>query len=167
MAKDLDAATVAAIRAKAPNVHNGTFTVSHPEKGHFTIKVWTAQKGDLAGKRIVGLLTGPDNERDFTGCAFWNDEKQLAYVYKRLRGQDSPGQPISGYEWREDWSVYEQKVAIWCDLAVRGATEERHGYWWQHGYRLERASRCAICNRTLTHPESIDAGVGPECAKKS
>jgi len=26
--------------------------------------------------------------------------------------------------------------------------------------------RCAQCSRTLTHPESLESGLGPECAKK-
>ena len=32
------------------------------------------------------------------------------------------------------------------------------------GYTLLRESRCCVCNRKLTVPESIEAGIGPECA---
>jgi len=162
----LDAATIAAIRAAAPSVKNGTFTVSHERLGHFTVKLWTCAKGALAGKRILSLLTGPNNDTDFTGVAFWNDEAKVANVWKRHRGEKS-SQPVDGFAWQTiGWSVYEQKLAIWCDLATRGAEQERHGYWFGEGYRLQLEGRCVVCNRKLTHPESIDAGIGPECASR-
>lgn len=164
MVTNLDAATVAAIRAAAPNVHNGTYTVSHPTQGHFTIKLWTGQKGDFTGKRILSLLTGPNNETDFKGVAFWNDERKIAHVWRRFKGARSSF-PIDGYHWQKDggWSAYEQKLAIWCCLAVRGSSS----YWRAEGYSLLLESRCCICNRKLTHPESIEAGIGPECARRS
>lgn len=165
MAKELDAATVAAIRAGAPNVHNGTYTVASKVRGHFTVKLWTAQKGDLAGRRMLSILTGPDNETAFTGIAFWDDGKRLVTVWRRYRGPES-SMPIDGFHWQpKGWSAYEQKLAIWADLAVRGATPERHGFWHGEGYTMELEGRCCRCNRKLTHPESIEMGLGPECAQ--
>jgi len=32
--------------------------------------------------------------------------------------------------------------------------------------RFQHEGRCCVCARPLTNPESIDAGVGPECAGK-
>ena len=47
--------------------HNGTFTVHNPATGeHRTFKVSTVQQGDLEGRRIVALLTGPDNANSYT-----------------------------------------------------------------------------------------------------
>jgi hypothetical protein len=167
MTSRLDAATIAAISAAAPNVHNGTHTVSHADRGHFTIKLWTAQKGALEGKRLLSLLTGPNNEADYKAVAFWDDANKRANIWRKYKGLDSTT-PIDGYGWqREGWSMYEQKLAIWCDLAVRGSTPERHGYWYEEGYTLLVEGRCCVCNRKLTHPESIAAGIGPECAKRS
>ncbi len=47
-------------------------------------------------------------------------------------------------------------------------------YWWQHTAAGQHAphctarheGRCGRCHRALTHPESLDAGIGPECATK-
>lgn len=47
-------------------------------------------------------------------------------------------------------------------------------YWWQHAAAGKAAphctarheGRCGRCHRALTHPESLDAGIGPECATK-
>jgi hypothetical protein len=47
-------------------------------------------------------------------------------------------------------------------------------YWWQHTAADKPAphciarheGRCGRCHRALTHPESLDAGIGPECASK-
>lgn len=168
MPKDLDAATIAAIRANAPAVKNGTYTVSDErhEGKHFTLKLWTSTKGPLAGKRILSLLTGPDNTGDYEGVAFWNDELRRVNVWRRYKSETSR-QPIDGYGWQNDWSIVERKLAVWCDLAVRGSTEERHGYWYDSGMRMLVEGRCVRCNRALTVPESIEAGIGPECASKA
>jgi hypothetical protein len=34
------------------------------------------------------------------------------------------------------------------------------------GYRLQEESHCGVCGRTLTDPESIDLGIGPECNRR-
>jgi hypothetical protein len=163
MPRQFDAATIAAIQAAAPNVHNGTYTVSHPARGHFTVKLWTSTKGELAGKRILSLLTGPSNETDYTAVAFWDDANKRVNVWRRFRGDPLDGQaPIDGYHWATGWSAFERKLSIWCDLAVRG--EKGNAY--SEGCRLQRESRCCVCNRKLTVPESIDAGIGPECASR-
>ena len=156
--------------SKAPNVQNGTYTVSSPD-GHFTIKLHTAQKGDLAGKRILSLLTGPDNESHFTSAAFWDDEKKRAFVWRRFRGVAGNAR-IDGYHWPKDgelarWSAYEQKLAIWSDLVLRGSDEKRNGFWFGEGYRLLREGRCVRCNRKLTDPESIRTGIGPVCGGRT
>lgn len=31
---------------------------------------------------------------------------------------------------------------------------------------VEESQTCRVCNRTLTNPESIQTGIGPECARK-
>jgi hypothetical protein len=166
MTSDLDATTLAAMRAAAPAVHNGTYTVSHPERGHFTIKLYTGTKGQWLGRRILSMLIGPNNELNYQGVAFWNDARKVATVWSRFRGPESR-MAIDGYQWQGvGWSAIEQKLAIWCDLATRGTAEDRHGHWYTHGYRLLVESRCCVCNKKLTHPESITSGIGPECAKR-
>ena len=34
-----------------------------------------------------------------------------------------------------------------------------------NGFEIMHEGRCCRCNRTLTHPDSIKTGIGPECAK--
>ena len=162
----LDSATIEAIRAAAPNVKNGTFTISHDERGHYTLKLWTAVKGALADKRIISMLVGPDNTADYQAVAFWDDAKRLVFPWRRFRGAGSTMR-IDGFTWQAaGWSSIEQKLAIWADLAIRGAEPDAHGFWHQEGYALLAEGRCCRCNRKLTHPESIQYGIGPECAKK-
>jgi len=108
---------------QAPRLHNGAYTIAHPTHGHFTVKLYTAKKGDLAGKRIVALLQGPSNETDWKGVAFWNEEpRPYAAVWKRFCSMDRDPRefPIDGSHWGEKWSRVEQKLAIWTDLALRG-----------------------------------------------
>jgi len=170
----------ARMEAAAPLLHNGTFTVSHEKRGHFTVKVATAQKGELAGKRIIYLLTGPDNVGDYRGVAFWIEDEldsrtgkpwPKAVIWKKYRGSDSR-LPLDGYHYqrRVGWSSYEQKIAIFLDLALRELGKEKvwpaASHFAAEGYKIERSSRCVRCNRVLTHPESLKLGVGPECAGK-
>lgn len=168
----------------APHVHNGTYTVAHPDQGHFTLKIYTVKKGDLEGKRIIALLVGPDNTSNYKGVAFWNDERKVANVWRRHRGPDSHT-PIDGYGWQsKGWSSVEKKLTIWCDLAVRGdgigdleiveQTEEsttvsrpRRGYWAGEGYTLLLEGVCVVCNRKLTDPDSIRLGIGPKCGGRA
>ena len=53
-----------------------------------------------------------------------------------------------------------------ADLALRGSTDDRHGYWFGEGYRLDLEAHCVECNRRLTTPDSIRLGIGPECRSK-
>lgn len=142
-----------------PRLANGTYTVQHPEKGHFTIRLQTARGGALAGKRILSLLTGPNNDADYTGVAFWDDERGRAVVWSKFRGGDSF--PLDGYHWGARWSATEKKIAVFLDLALR-----ERGYFRGEGATLEESRTCLVCNRTLTTPESIERGIGPECAAK-
>lgn len=169
-----------------PTTHvipNGTFTVASPDASrHFTAKIHTAATGKLAGRRIVSMLTGSNNETDYSGVAFWDDEKRCAATWQRFKGPLSH-MPIDGLHWQEDgWSTTEKKLAVLVNLmlypkveAVAGAPlfrgsdgEAKHasGYWASAGYTLLCEARCIRCNRVLTTPESITLGLGPECAQR-
>lgn len=146
----LDPATLEAMRASAPVLHNGTYTVSHAERGHFTAKVHTAQNGDLAGKRIISVLVGPDNTSDYTGVAFWDDEKRRAIVWKRWRGAQSNGQ-LDGRSFQSPaWSAYEEKLAILIHLALYGsAGSERCQVCGGHDFTRETPESPWACARCL------------------
>lgn len=54
--------------------HNGIITVKNPKTGnHRTFQIKTAKGGNLAGKRIVSLLIGPDNTQDYKALGFVSD----------------------------------------------------------------------------------------------
>jgi len=123
-----------------PSRHNGMLSIQSKRTGDWrTFKIKTVKGGNLKGKRILSLLTGPDREdpASWLGFAFVNDNGEV-----RL--------------WRKhENNVYEvfakmiARPADWLEKAV---------------YRIE--GRCRRCNRPLTVPESVDYGVGPECRKK-
>ena len=121
---------------------NGFYTVQNVAKGtHRTVRVATVRRGKLEGKRIMSLLTGPDNMNSYTGFGFVDDEGRVQV-------------------WRKHQSdrvrlYLAQVIANWA------ATENK-----PEGIEILLSKRCRRCNRTLTTPESIERGIGPECAGK-
>jgi len=120
--------------------HNGIVTVRNPNTGeHRTFKVATQpfQAKFAAGRRIVYLLTGPDNESDWQGWGFVNE--------------------FGIRPWQRFGDVYRKYASLlWNQEAAESA-------W---GMEFMWAARCRICNRTLTTPESIESGIGPVCAER-
>ena len=163
---------VAAMRAAAPALHNGTYTVSWTDsKGkprHYTVKVHTARKGKLAGERIISLLTGPDNESSYQGVAFWNDATISARVWSRYRSAFAPmPSRIDGTTWPDEFNSIERKIAVFLGIELKTpATDDAHGHWIGRGFRIAYATNCVVCNRLLTTPESIAAGIGPSCTSR-
>lgn len=158
---------------RLPRIHNGITTVSHPAHGHYTIQVKSVLHGKFAGKRIVSLLTGPDNTKDYTGIAFLDESKvdPVCNVFRKYRTiiqpqgeghmQEIAPQPTS-LTWNKRWGKIEKKCAVWLNLVCQG----ERGYWAQEGYKVQSASICVFCNRPLTDAISIEAGAGPECRQK-
>lgn len=166
---DHNETTLAAMRAAAPVLHGGTYTITHDERGHYTVKVHTVQNGKLAGKRIISLLAGPDNENDYRGVAFWDDQKRRAFVWKKYASDaDLREWPLDGNHWPKAYNAIERRITVFLSLAVVAPSlpEGKADYWTREGYRLERASRCVVCNRTLTTPQSLELGIGPVCAER-
>lgn len=146
---------------QAPLLFNGTYTVTVPDRGHFTIRVHTAQDGKLKGRRIISMLTGSDNEGDYTGLAFWNDDRGSAQVWKKHRSAGTCPS-FNGSTWDRAWNKTERKLAVFLDLALHS----NGGHWYAKGCRLFEEKRCLMCNRKLTTPESIESGIGPVCAHR-
>ncbi len=119
---------------------NATFTVrSEVTQTRFTFKV---RKPSADKPHFVSLLSGPDNENDFTflGTIF----NGTAYV------------PSSKYVSPETSSA---KAAKWVVTRVLAGKPLTQCEIWHMG-------KCGRCGRALTVPESIESGIGPECAKK-
>ena len=124
------------------DTHNGTFTiVNNATQTRRTFRVKTVINGpsDLVGKRIVSLLSGPDNEEDYVGFAFVDE---------------------SGVHcWRRFKDSQFGKYAFFLNHA--DAFEENDEI------SVAMSGTCRVCNRKLTVPSSIEFGIGPVCASRN
>lgn len=145
-------------------LYNGTYTVRNVESGeHRTFQIKT-QKEDARfapGERVVALLSGPDNESDYRGFGFVRSspDKDKVLVWRKHRGEGKP----SAFEY---FALL--LVKIGQALGEYAPDEEVSGEVSLGGrrYSVHLAKRCLICNRKLTTVESIQRGVGPECAAR-
>lgn len=119
----------------------GIYTVVGPKGGHRTLRFHTAKSGYFAGKVVVDYLSGPNNETDYRGFANLDGNQQVRV-----------------------WKRYAEATDIIAALKflARGADSQAEA-----GKAYAVASGCCYrCGRTLTTPESVAAGIGPECSKK-
>lgn len=126
-------------------IYNGTYTIESPKGGWQTFKIAT-QKADAKfapNERIVSLMTGSDNEKDFTGFAFLKGDGRI-FVWRKKQG-------IGHFDTYAKMLMQFIAQGDECQLA-------------RMGYKVKVSRCCLRCNRKLTTPESIDAGIGPECA---
>lgn len=130
-----------------------TFTIACPDGQHYTFRITrkdpTAQYPQPAF--FVSRLTGPDNESDYS------------YLGK-LDPFTGQVVPTAKSGWREKEPPYAVRLLNRVLARVWG---DDHAAFEQFGFTLRHAGRCGRCGRTLTVPESIESGIGPECAKRS
>lgn len=140
--------------APAPRVKNGTWTVRNRRTGeHRTFRIKT-QRDDAKfapGMRVLSLLTGPNNEQDFTGIAFIDDTGVKVWSKRRGTQFEQLAQMF--------WLVALDLPAPhpWSEGRMQ---DENH-------YEFMGEARCVRCNRKLTEPVSIETGIGPECGGRS
>ena len=131
---------------KVATIFNGKYTLKNPATGqHKTFKIHTKKGGNLKGKRILSLLVGPDNMNSYRGFAFVNDD----------------GIKV--------WSKYRTENSVWqkyANILLDVLTNYENSIYIKKGLQLFQEARCIRCNRTLTHPDSIEMGIGPECINK-
>lgn len=124
------------------------FTIETPS-GHYTFKVnrkEASMKYDEAW--FVKMLVGPDNTSDYAYIGKLDPDRAEVFTTTASRiTQDSLPMRllnrILARVWANDHVAYEQ-----------------------HGYKTHHEGTCGRCGRALTVPESIESGIGPECAKK-
>jgi len=140
---------VAQMKQQAVKMQNGTWTVINTETNeHRTFRVRTQSKDSkfAPGQRIVSVMSGPDNERSYTGFGFANDDRIVVWPSKRGDGKRSC------YEWYADMLnvlLGEQQSVAKMDYSH---------------YEIKGSGTCYRCNRKLTHPTSISTGIGPICS---
>lgn len=136
--------TIADARSYA-SAGNATITLQSLKTGvHFTYKV-RAPKQNIDGTsadniRFVSLLSGQDNDNDYFYLGLIGTDGNFRLTKNSRAGADAPAVKAFAYF----WSLRD----LPAQLVVR---HEGH---------------CGRCGRTLTVPESIDRGIGPECASK-
>lgn len=123
-----------------------TFTiVSKRTSSHFTYTLRRAPGGKAGHPWFVFVLTGTNNEADYTYAGFI-DPAQPYKVIQGRKGRISNSAPsIAGLEWALD--------------AIHNGRSNR-----LDRFELWHEGRCGVCGRRLTVPESIASGIGPVCA---
>ena len=117
---------------------NATFTVvSVKTQTRFTYRVRDSEDGRVF---FVGVLTGQHNESDYTYLGIIRDG-QFCRTAKSRVSDDAPS--VRAFRW-----VYSQ--------LGRGRLPNELEFWHE--------GSCGRCGRTLTVPESIETGYGPECS---
>lgn len=127
---------------------NATFTVTSSKTGkHFTYKV--KMLDDPGAPFMVSVLNGPDNWENYLyiGCVPRNEDVMALKAGRRGR-PDAPS-----YEALKWTLKYLQTLET--------SNVERISL-----VSIQHAGKCGRCGRKLTRPESIDLGIGPECAMK-
>lgn len=120
---------------------NATFTVrSGKTSERLTFKV---RKPNETSPHFISVMNGPDNENSFqfVGTIFGDG----TYAHGK-KSRISPEAPAG-------------KAARWVVERVLSGKELPNCEIWHEG-------RCGRCGRKLTVPESIELGLGPECATR-
>ena len=121
--------------------HNAVITIEHDGE-HRTFMIRTVQAGEKFGKpgeRLVALLVGPDRSRDWDNFGFVRPGGVINVF--RNRCKDSGKSPYQ-----------------WFGLMLMNPAA-----WEVKGYAYLMQTFCMRCNRPLTVPSSILAGLGPTC----
>lgn len=124
-----------------------TFTVSNPAGDHYTYRVCELPARDsyTSPAYAAFVLTGPDNESDYTYVGLVDPASGRVRLTARSRFTTQ---------------CRACRVLAWALSAVWAGRELPPGYAIQH------AGRCGRCGRFLTDNESISIGLGPECRRK-
>jgi hypothetical protein len=135
---------------------NATFTVVSKRTGaRFTYRVRAArEKNDR--RFFVSVLTGSNNESDYEFLGTIFPKKEL----KDCRSpRDAQTRYFHGRRSRINESAPSAKAFGWFfERMIRGLAMPEAD--------VHHCGRCGRCGRKLTVPESIEIGLGPECAEK-
>jgi len=95
---------------------------------------------------FLGELTGPDNNSDYSYVGELDiGAKKLRFTRKSFMSDTAPGVVV---------------FRKYLDAVLAGHDPEARGLLVHH------CGKCGRCGRRLTVPESIEMGLGPECAGK-
>lgn len=116
------------------------FTLESEATGaHYTYRLRRPEGKDVT---FVSLLTGPQNTSDYTYLGLLADGDLRLTRKSRMTDDSLPVRAVR--------------------YLLRGVREGRL----PAKLHMYHEGRCACCGRTLTVPESVRTGIGPECAKR-
>ena len=113
-----------------------TFRVTHKEANGNWPEAW-----------FVSLLTGPDNSWDYSYVGMLNTDGTVKLT--KASKYDEKSFPVC--------LIRKVISALWNNNV--SAVEAS-------GFDLHHEGKCCRCGRRLTVPESIESGIGPECATR-
>lgn len=122
---------------------NATVTFVSPTGTRFTFKVRTPKRdeGDTRPPvHFVSVLTGADNEGDFTFLGTIFDGQNFRHSHKSRIGTDAPS----------------ARAFAWAFPRIMADADLK-------GMKIYHEGKCGRCGRKLTVPESIESGFGPVC----
>lgn len=128
---------------------NAIFTVQNPEGEYYTFRVKcpkSDKEKDVASRMyFVSVLAGRDNENSYAYAGMLN-------------------------KWSGEVTMTKASKFPAADKRVRVVKWALDHVWKQQplpqGYLMRHVGKCACCGRSLTTPESLDCGIGPECRKR-
>ncbi len=121
------------------------FTVSNGKGEHYTFKVKHKEgSNQYAPAWFVSLLTGPNNEADYTYLGMLDAETGEVRLTKASK-YNNDSTPVKVVRWAFNLT--------WNNKSF------------PDGYAVDHCGYCGRCGRTLTVPSSIESGFGPECVK--
>lgn len=122
------------------------FTVSNPTGTHYTYLIQKKEANNgYAESYFAKLLTGPDNTSHYTyiGTLDPTQGEVRTTAKSKIQRDDQPFRVLN-------WALKK----IWANAEL------------PEGYKIQPSEACARCGRALTTPESLERGLGPECATR-
>jgi len=135
---------------------NATFTIevphdwaaAHGSKPHYTFKVRKKEDRSNPGRFVwfASILSGPDNVSNYKYVGLLNADTGI------VRTTAKSAMPADSLPIR---LLNRSLALVWSGNT--GPMESA-------GFKLHHEGKCGRCGRKLTVPESIETGLGPECA---
>lgn len=116
-------------------------------KPHYTYKVTLKPaKGNYGDTFFVSVLTGPDNNSNYSYLGILNPQTGVVRTTAKSKfAADSFTARLLNRVFARLWAEDADSIVA-------------------AGFDLHHEGRCGRCQRRLTVPESIETGLGPECA---